>query len=396
MSSFGETLRAAREAKGLSCSQVAAQTHMLVQIVEEMEREDFHRIPAPIYGRGFVRLFANCVGLDPIPLVREFMDIYEGRRAPSASIREVPAEVTPPPVNRSWHRPAPSVSTPQPKTVPMPEPVPVAEPEPVPEPVPVAEPEPVPQPVTVTEPASVPVAGPEVLPASMPEPVPDAEPEPVPAPETEAVPALEPEPVTAPEPEPQPQPTPEPPQVVRGLDLFEQSPTRSILDDMPLFNPPQAQPAAAPADGSGSKPQTPFESPYLTPSDYERDTGPSAAERFRKSISAVTSSVLKKVRSIPRRTWRIAALALGVVLVLVLIIWGISKLYSATATPSKDTARESVSADADAQLQDPKTSETSPAPQSTTAQPTPVTPKPNKLISTGPSVENIPDQYIDD
>ena len=36
MSSFGETLRAAREAKGLSCSQVAAQTHMLVQIVEEM------------------------------------------------------------------------------------------------------------------------------------------------------------------------------------------------------------------------------------------------------------------------------------------------------------------------------------------------------------------------
>ena len=49
MSSFGETLKAAREAKGLTCSQVAAQTHMLVQIVEEMEREDFHRIPAPIY-----------------------------------------------------------------------------------------------------------------------------------------------------------------------------------------------------------------------------------------------------------------------------------------------------------------------------------------------------------
>ena len=76
MSSFGEKLRAAREAKGLTCSQVAAQTHMLVQIVEEMEREDFHRIPAPIYGRGFVRLFADCVGLDPVPLVREFMDIY--------------------------------------------------------------------------------------------------------------------------------------------------------------------------------------------------------------------------------------------------------------------------------------------------------------------------------
>jgi len=362
MSSFGETLRAAREAKGLSCSQVAAQTHMLVQIVEEMEREDFHRIPAPIYGRGFVRLFANCVGLDPIPLVREFMDIYEGRRAPSASIREVPAEPPPPPVDRSWHRPAPSISTPQPKPAPMPEPVTVAEPEPV----------------TVAEPEQVPV------------------------PESEPVPALEPEPVTTPEPEPvtvpepEPQPTPEPPQVVRGLDLFEQSPTRSILDDMPLFSPPQAQSAAAPAEESANKAPPPFESPYLTPSDYEGNTGPSAAERFRKSISAVTSSVLKKVRSIPRRTWRIAALALGAVLVLVLIIWGICKLYSATATPSNETVRDPVPADADAQPQETETSKPSPVPQAPADQPPSVKPKPGKLISTGPSVESLPDQYIDD
>ena len=93
--SFGETLRAAREAKGLTTSQIAAKTRMLVQIVEEMENEDFHRIADPIYGRGFVKLYAECVGLDPLPLVKEFMDIYEGRRAPIVRTRDVPVQPSP-------------------------------------------------------------------------------------------------------------------------------------------------------------------------------------------------------------------------------------------------------------------------------------------------------------
>ena len=82
---FGETLKKARESRGLTHSQVAEETHMLVQIVQDMENEDFHRIPAPIYGRGFVRLFAECVGLDPRPLVVEFNEIFEsGRNGPAA------------------------------------------------------------------------------------------------------------------------------------------------------------------------------------------------------------------------------------------------------------------------------------------------------------------------
>ncbi len=95
MSSLGQTLREAREAKGLSQSKVAAETRILVQIVDDIENEDFRRIAAPIYGRGFVRLFAECVGLDPQPLIREFMDIYAGRRAPTVHVREVPTAADP-------------------------------------------------------------------------------------------------------------------------------------------------------------------------------------------------------------------------------------------------------------------------------------------------------------
>lgn len=71
---LGEKLKQAREARGLTHHQVAEATHMMVQLVEELEREDFHRIAAVIYGKGFIRLFAEQVGLDPEPLVREYLE----------------------------------------------------------------------------------------------------------------------------------------------------------------------------------------------------------------------------------------------------------------------------------------------------------------------------------
>ena len=422
MSSFGETLRKAREAKGLTCSQVAAQTHMLVQIVEEMEREDFHRIPAPIYGRGFVRLFADCVGLDPIPLVREFMDIYEGRRAPAVSIREVPTEPIPPPVQPPvWQ------DSPEPEPVPEPEPTPVPEPEPlsVPEPTPVPEPEPVPEPIPEPEPLPVPepepeplpvpepmpAPEPEPLPVPVPEPtpVPDPEPIPEPTPEPEPSPEPDPEPTPMPEPEPEPEPVPEPipepPNAVRGLELFEQPPTRSVTDNRPLFEtlstPPQE---AVPSPATKEPPPINFDdSPYITPG-YGEGV-PSVTDRFRKSISAVTSSVLKKVHSIPRRAWRTGILVLGAILVVLFIVWSICKLYSATSAPQTpasgaDVPPAAVPAEPPAPVKatpappEPKANSTKPPVKPATPPVKPTTPsaKPGTLISTG---QNIPNLYVD-
>jgi transcriptional regulator with XRE-family HTH domain len=91
--SLGETLRLAREEKGQTVSQVAEATRMMVQIVEDLEREDFRRIAAPIYGRGFIKLYAEHLGLDAEPLIREFMEIYTGSRPPQVVRRtEVPLD----------------------------------------------------------------------------------------------------------------------------------------------------------------------------------------------------------------------------------------------------------------------------------------------------------------
>ena len=102
---FGKSLREAREAKGYTVTQIAETTHMLVSIVEGLEKEDFSRIAAPIYGRGFVKLYCEAVGLDAKPFVDEFMEIMNGNR--DVSIKERPVaepapvqNVVPPPPRR--------------------------------------------------------------------------------------------------------------------------------------------------------------------------------------------------------------------------------------------------------------------------------------------------------
>ncbi len=117
MIEFGQTLRAAREAKGLTTRQVADKTHMMVQMVENLEKEDFSKIVAPIYGRGFVKLYCEAVDIDPKPLIAEFMDIYNGNRPPTIRMREpVPA-----PAPQPEPEPVPQMSAPEEADPPAPE-----------------------------------------------------------------------------------------------------------------------------------------------------------------------------------------------------------------------------------------------------------------------------------
>ena len=70
---LGEELRRARESKNLTASQVAVGTRMKVQVVEAIDAEDFSKVAAPVYGKGFIKLYAEYVGLDPRPLLQEYV-----------------------------------------------------------------------------------------------------------------------------------------------------------------------------------------------------------------------------------------------------------------------------------------------------------------------------------
>jgi transcriptional regulator with XRE-family HTH domain len=61
----GEQLRVAREAKGLTLEQVAAETRIPQRHLTAMEEGDFAKLPGRTYAVGFARTYAKAVGLDP-------------------------------------------------------------------------------------------------------------------------------------------------------------------------------------------------------------------------------------------------------------------------------------------------------------------------------------------
>ncbi len=92
MPTLGQTFKAAREKKKVTCSQAAAATRLKVQHVEAMERDDFSRAAAPMYAKGFIKIYAEYLGLDPAPFIQEYVELHGPKeRAP------ILAEDAPPP-----------------------------------------------------------------------------------------------------------------------------------------------------------------------------------------------------------------------------------------------------------------------------------------------------------
>jgi cytoskeletal protein RodZ len=60
----GQRLRAAREEKGLSLEDVAAQTRIPRRHLESLENAEWDSLPAPTYTTGFAKSYATVVGLD--------------------------------------------------------------------------------------------------------------------------------------------------------------------------------------------------------------------------------------------------------------------------------------------------------------------------------------------
>lgn len=61
----GTLLAAARIRHGLSLSEIASRTRIARHLLEALESERWSELPAPVYVRGFIRLYAREVGLDP-------------------------------------------------------------------------------------------------------------------------------------------------------------------------------------------------------------------------------------------------------------------------------------------------------------------------------------------
>ena len=70
---FGAKLREARERRGLTLRVIADRTRISVRALEALEKNDISRLPGGIFSRGFVRAYADEVGLDPEQTIAEFI-----------------------------------------------------------------------------------------------------------------------------------------------------------------------------------------------------------------------------------------------------------------------------------------------------------------------------------
>jgi len=86
--SAGERLRAARDEKGLSLEDIAAQTRIPRRHLEAIEAADWDRLPAPTYTIGFARNYASVVGLDRAEIADQLRSEMGGQRA-SSTMSEV-------------------------------------------------------------------------------------------------------------------------------------------------------------------------------------------------------------------------------------------------------------------------------------------------------------------
>lgn len=75
MGSLGETLRQARLDIGVSLQDVERETGIRRLYLEALESEDLTVLPAPVYVRGFIKVYSRFLGLDPEVMI----DLYQPR-----------------------------------------------------------------------------------------------------------------------------------------------------------------------------------------------------------------------------------------------------------------------------------------------------------------------------
>ncbi len=85
---FGEQLRAARERRGVELGQVSTATRIRTTYLEALERHDWEVLPADVFTRGYVRSYAEYLGLDPEHLLKLYARERRVAGADSSSMSE--------------------------------------------------------------------------------------------------------------------------------------------------------------------------------------------------------------------------------------------------------------------------------------------------------------------
>jgi cytoskeletal protein RodZ len=71
--SFGEQLRLAREARGITLRHISDQTRISMRYLEAIESDDYKRLPGGIFNRSFIKSYAKQIGFDEKEALEGYM-----------------------------------------------------------------------------------------------------------------------------------------------------------------------------------------------------------------------------------------------------------------------------------------------------------------------------------
>ena len=95
MATIGEQLRQARESRKLTIKQVTQATRLRAHYLQAMEDDDFSAMPSAAQARGFLRLYADFLGLDIDALTNDLSTEFKPRVTETPSIELPPSPSLP-------------------------------------------------------------------------------------------------------------------------------------------------------------------------------------------------------------------------------------------------------------------------------------------------------------
>jgi cytoskeleton protein RodZ len=97
----GQALREARTKRGVDLTEVERATKIRAKFLEAMEEDRWDALPAPVYARGFLDIYARYLGLDQQALLDQYRETVEGE-----GHEPIPESVIKPGTLRERHRPS--------------------------------------------------------------------------------------------------------------------------------------------------------------------------------------------------------------------------------------------------------------------------------------------------
>jgi len=80
----GKTLKQIREKIGVDLQVVSMETKISIKVLERIEEEAFENLPALVYLKGFLKGYAQSLGLDPQKVIEEYLHSMEEAKKKSS------------------------------------------------------------------------------------------------------------------------------------------------------------------------------------------------------------------------------------------------------------------------------------------------------------------------